>query len=105
MLDLKLWSLEKNNRDKFTPAALDNLVQTETEQQLEELIVENPDLLFNGLKLVGRQTSTHTGALDLLGVDQDGRLVVFELKRGKLFREAVAQAFPLSLYLAEPHLP
>lgn len=83
MLDLKLWSLEKNDQDKFTPAALDNLVQTQTEQQLEELIVENPDLLFNGLKLVGRQTSTHTGALDLLGVDQDGRLVVFELKKTK----------------------
>jgi ABC-type Na+ transport system ATPase subunit NatA len=29
--------------------------------------------------------------LDLLGVDEDGRLVVFELKRGELTRLAVAQ--------------
>ena len=41
--------------------------------------------------MVGRQTSTAGGPLDLLGVDGDGKLVVFELKRGTLSREAVAQ--------------
>ena len=30
--------------------------------------------------------------MDLLGVDQDGRLTVFELKRGILTRDAVAQS-------------
>ena len=50
-----------------------------------------PDLLIPGLRLVGRQTPTEGGPLDLLGVDEDGRLVVFELKRGTLSRDAVAQ--------------
>ena len=49
-------------------------------------------MLMPGLTLVGRQTPTGSGWLDLLGVDEDGKLVVFELKRGKLTREAVAQA-------------
>ena len=44
-----------------------------------------------GLTLVGRQTPTEGGPLDLLGVDSDGRLAVFELKRGALSRDAVAQ--------------
>ena len=39
----------------------------------------------------GDQTPTDGGPLDLLGVDEDGRLVVFELKRGTLSRDAVAQ--------------
>ncbi len=48
-------------------------------------------MLEPGLRLVGRQTPTQTGWLDLLAVDADGRLVVYELKRGMLAREAVTQ--------------
>lgn len=62
-----------------------------TELEFEELLVQNPDMLGSHLKLVGRQTPTQSGWLDLLAVDQDGRLVVFELKRGTLAREAVTQ--------------
>ena len=65
--------------------------QTDTESLLEDILVRNPHLLIPGLRLVGRQTPTEGGPLDLLGVDGDGRLVVFELKRGTLSRDAVAQ--------------
>ena len=56
-------------------------------------------MLMPGLKLVGRQTPTEGGPLDLLGVDEDGRLVVFELKREMLSREAVAQVIDYASYL------
>ena len=70
---------------------LSPLKQVPTELESEELLVANPEMLEPGLRLVGRQTPTQTGWLDLLAVDTDGRLVVFELKRGMLAREAVTQ--------------
>lgn len=86
MEDIKLWELDGT---RATPLSSNN--QLESEQGLEDTLVKNPNLLIEGLTLVGRQTHTEGGPLDLLGVDGDGRLVVFELKRGTLSREAVAQ--------------
>ncbi len=87
MDEVKIWALDGDS--KVTPLASKD--QTDTESLLEETLVRNPDLLIPGLRLVGRQTPTDGGPLDLLGVDEDGRLVVFELKRGTLSRDAVAQ--------------
>jgi hypothetical protein len=72
-----------------TPLA--ELSNAETEQRLESLFVSSPDVLLPGLTLIGRQVQTDGGPLDLIGIDGDGRLVLFELKRGALTREAVAQ--------------
>ncbi len=87
MDEVKIWALDSDSN--VTPLASKD--QTDTESLLEETLVRNPDLLIPGLRLVGRQTPTDGGPLDLLGVDEDGRLVVFELKRGTLSRDAVAQ--------------
>ena len=87
MEDIKLWELDGT---QATPLGSNN--QLESEELLEDTLVKNPNLLIDGLTLVGRQTPTEGGPLDLLGVDRDdGRLVVFELKRGTLSRDAVAQ--------------
>ena len=86
MEDIKLWELDGS---QATPLGSNN--QLESEQLLEDTLVANPNLLLDGLTLVGRQMPTEGGPLDLLGVDGDGRLVVFELKRGTLSRDAVAQ--------------
>ena len=86
MEDIKIWTLDGS---KATP--LDATRQMESEGMLEDTLADNPSLLLNGLTLVGRQTSTEGGPLDLLGVDEDGRLCVFELKRGTVARDAVAQ--------------
>jgi hypothetical protein len=48
-----------------------------------------------------RRQEESAGALDLLGVDEDGQLIVFELKRGTLTRDAVAQVIDYASYLAE----
>ena len=86
MEEIKVWSLD----DKLA-APLDVVSHANTENLLEEILVGNPSMLMEGLTLVGRQTSTTGGWLDLLGVDTDGRLIVFELKRGTLNRDAITQ--------------
>ncbi len=94
MEDIQIWSI-----DGSQVSQLDSSSRMESELLLEETLVSNPGLLLEGMTLVGRQTPTQGGPLDLLGVDADGKLVVFELKRGTLSREAVAQVIDYASYL------
>ncbi len=75
------------------------VTRSETEDLLEDILAANPQLLMRGLSLIGRQTPIADGALDLLGVDEDGRLVVLELKRETLTRHAVAQVIDYASHL------
>ena len=95
MDEVKIWSIE----DTAKVEELKAKGQMGTEWSLEDTLVKNPSLLMPGLTLVGRQTPTEGGPLDLLGVDSDGRLAVFELKRGSLSRDAVAQIIDYASYL------
>lgn len=96
---MKLWSLNRNDQNQLYPVQLDEVRETETENQLEDILVSNPDLLMPGLKLIGRQTTTDGGPLDLIGVDEDGNLIIFELKRGTLARDAIAQVIDYASFL------
>ena len=99
MEKIRLWSVDRGE-GRLSASAVESVDSTETEQDLEELFVVSPDLLMDGLTVIGRQIPTDGGPLDLLGVDPDGRLVVFELKKGTLTREAVAQALDYAADLA-----
>ena len=94
--EIKIWAVDSSSKavEPIPPT-----VWKETEGSLEDMLVNNPDMLMPGLTLVGRQTPTESGYLDLLGVDADGRLVVFELKRGRSTRDAIAQAIDYCSYL------
>lgn len=59
---------------------------------LEEWIASNPTIIGTELSIIGRQVMTKSGPLDLLGIDRSGNLVIIELKRDRLPREALAQA-------------
>jgi Holliday junction resolvase-like predicted endonuclease len=98
--EIKLWKVG-GSKESLTIVDVSSVGQTKTEGMLEEILVKSPNLLLSGLKLVGRQTETPGGPLDLLGVDEDGRLIVFELKKGTLTRDAVAQIVDYASYLAE----
>ena len=69
------------------------------EAKLEDVFVRNPTMLMPGLELVGRQLPTSKGYLDLLGVDSECRLTLFELKRNDVTRTAVAQGIDYASWL------
>jgi hypothetical protein len=55
--------------------------------------VEQPDLLGEDLLIISQQKEVDgVGRLDLLAIDEQGKLVIIELKRDKAPREVVAQA-------------
>jgi len=91
MRKIQLWFISPNSAGALAASEVKSVDNTDTEQKLEDLLVQSPDVLIKDLNLIGRQIPTEGGYLDLLGVDQDGQLVIFELKRGTLTRDAVAQ--------------
>ncbi|MCY3853352.1 MAG: endonuclease NucS [Gammaproteobacteria bacterium] len=102
--NIKIWAVDKASK---AVKPVQSIKGMETEDLLEKLLAENPSMLMPCLTLVGRQTPTDSGPLDLLGVNEDGRLVVFELKREKLTRDALAQVIDYGSYLeslADPEL-
>ncbi len=93
MDEIKIWEIDSSKARPIPAGGL------ESERTLEETLVHNPDLLMPGLRLIGRQTPTEGGPLDLIGVDDDGKLVVFELKKEAPSRDAVAQIIDYASYL------
>ncbi len=85
MDEIEVWAIEDSQIVRLERTAMD------LESSLEDTLVAHPEMLQPNLKLIGRQTPVGDGFLDILGLDGEGRLVVFELKRGTLSREAVAQ--------------
>lgn len=73
----------------------------ENEEQLQELVKDNPDLLpieefgMSGpLMVIGRETTLPSGAVDLVALARSGEILIIEFKTGPQntdFRSAIAQ--------------
>lgn len=59
---------------------------------LESWIRSDPTILGDDILIIGEQIQTSSGPLDFLGMDNSGNIVIVELKRDKLPREALVQA-------------
>lgn len=94
--DFGIWQVDEATKDSHR---LEKADRTATEAMLEDVFIRNPTMLMPGLELVGRQIRTATGPLDLLGIDSEGRLTLFELKRGEVPRKAVTQAVDYASWL------
>lgn len=72
------------------------------EALLEQMIVQEPGILSERWMLIGRQVRTAFGSfIDLLALNQDGQLVLIELKRGLTPREVVAQALDYASWVQD----
>ncbi len=85
--------------DKPAPLSASRLA---SEQQLEEMIVQDPTIVSGEWMLIGQQEITnHGGRIDLLAIAPDGSLVLVELKRDKTPREVVAQALDYASWVED----
>lgn len=69
----------------------EELMMYGSEEELRDLLVENPHLIKEGLKPVEIERKTRAGFIDALFIDGEGRLVVVEVKKGTAGADAVAQ--------------
>ncbi len=60
-------------------------------EDLERWIKSNPSILGDDILIIGEQVPVRSGTMDFLGIDKAGNLIVIELKRDKLPREALSQ--------------
>jgi hypothetical protein len=70
-------------------------------EDLERWIQSNPSILGDDIALIGEQVQTSAGPMDFLGVDSSGNIVIVELKRDRLPREALVQAIDYASDVAD----
>jgi hypothetical protein len=88
--EIKTWQIVN---DKLT--AVDSSLPESNRKEKEDLelwIKDKPEILGDDIAVIGEQVQTKSGPLDFLGIDNKGNLVIVELKRDQLPREALAQA-------------
>ncbi|MEK7404979.1 MAG: endonuclease NucS domain-containing protein [Acidobacteriota bacterium] len=94
---IKIWEI---SGEQLKPVEDSNLSVAHVESELETWICRNAELLGDRLLIIDRQRDIPgVGRLDLLGIDEAGRLVIVELKRDRTPREAVAQALDYASWL------
>ena len=88
--EIKSWQIV-DGKLQTAGATLASAGRTEP-YDLEPWVESNPEIVSSGIAIIGRQVTTKSGPIDLLGIDQSGNPVIIELKRDKLPRQALVQA-------------
>jgi len=72
------------------------------EEELEQLIFQNPSIINDQWLLIGRQVQTSFNKyIDLLALDASASVIIIELKKNKTARETVAQAIDYATWIKE----
>lgn len=88
--EIKTWEIIDGNLNPInTTLAENNRKETE---HLENWIKTKPEILGTDILIIGEQVYTKSGPLDFLAIDNNGNIVIVELKRDKLARGVLAQA-------------
>ncbi len=97
---VRVWAVDEGDSLKeMEPSKLDY------EERIETWMCENVSVLVpddSGLLVIGRQVRTiFGGRIDLLCINEDGNLVIVELKRGQTPREITAQALDYASWVKD----
>jgi RecB family endonuclease NucS len=87
--EIKVWQIIN---ETLQPIETSMVEEKRLEKDLENWIKTHPEILGENILIIGEQVSTNAGVIDFLGIDASGDLIIIELKRDKLGRDALAQA-------------
>jgi hypothetical protein len=91
----KLWKVENNELLEMTSSDLD------FEERIHEWIEKDLSIILPNAILIGSKIKTdHGKELDLLAIDENGDLIIIELKRGLTPRDITAQALEYASWVA-----
>ena len=91
---IQLWKIQ-NDRPQAIERAILNY-----ESRLEEWIVCDISIISNDLLFIGKQIPTDFGKIiDILAMNQNGELVIIELKKDKTYRETVVQGIDYATWV------
>jgi len=62
-----------------------------SEEDMQRAIIARPEIVERGLRVIEYEKRVEPGFVDVYGIDQDGRLVIIEIKRKAAGREAIFQ--------------
>ena len=86
--EIKVWQIINGT---LHPIETSMVKEKRFEKDLENWIKTHPEILGENILIIGEQVSTNAGDIDFLGIDASGDLIIIELKRDKLGRDALAQ--------------
>ncbi len=93
-MNMTIWQIQDEKLDGLPKKKLSQ------EERLEKWIAADPSLAGQDICIIGRQVKTDFGGrIDLLGIDQDGDLVILELKRDKTPRDIIAQVLDYASWI------
>jgi hypothetical protein len=96
-LELSVWRIS-DGLDKMVFAPLD------LEARLQDILVKDISIADPNLMVIGNEVITGYGnRIDILAINRDGHLIVFELKRNKTPREIVAQVLDYGSWVRTLH--
>lgn len=84
--EIKIWEIVEGDKLKVITRSQLNL-----EERIEKWTEDDISLISDNILVIGRQVETPGGIIDLLCLDQNGDIVIIELKRDKTPREVTAQ--------------
>lgn len=64
-----------------------------SEAEVRDILRDNPELIEEGLRITDVEKPVQPGFIDLYGIDREGRITVFEIKRVKASEEAARQLY------------
>lgn len=83
-IEIGIWNITDNKIDKIDFSSIDS------EKRLEEILTKDISILGDNYLIIGRQVMTTYGKfIDLLSIDQEGKLTIIELKKDKTPRDVL----------------